>query len=84
MVHHRRSLCPILKAQGAIPVIEALMTVPQPRDKASSQMYDDYKKEATKRAEELLKCLNEGTSPDSLPNLELVSMARMFGLDDPA
>ena len=87
MVSHRPSLCRILKAQGAIPAIETLMTVPQPRDKGSSQMYGDYKKEATKRAKELSKYLNKWTSewtPDSLPKLELVSMTRMFWLDDPA
>jgi hypothetical protein len=80
IVSRRPKLVRTLIQENSVAAFTTLMTAPPTRTKEVNRILEDYKREATKRAEELLRYIkkwNEWT-PDSLPKLEPASITRSF------
>jgi len=79
IVSHRPSLVRNLIQGDAAAAFQTLTAVP-PLTKGTTQILEDYKKEATTRAKELLEYMRKYNewSPDALPRLEPVSITGSF------
>jgi hypothetical protein len=64
--------------ENAVAAFETLKTAPSVSTKEASRIHEDYKKEATKRAEEFLQYIKQWSewTPDSLPRLEPFAISR--------
>jgi hypothetical protein len=78
IVSRRPALVRTLVEQNAAAAFASLTTAPPARGKGPAEILEDYKWQAIKRSEELLRYIKKWTesTPGSLPKLEPVSIPR--------